>query len=395
MLSFYKKIMIGSITFSFLLVGASCSEDTDNSNDLQIQNEEDQFIHQQPEDVELTLAWPGSEGEFNERFKDPVENHFDHIQLTHIEAHPGNTEQLEELIVSQNLPDLWVTGSPGSTTAIFQKDLAYDLNKVFETVDFELSRLEDNIVEELRSRSNEFLGPESNILGALPLTRGLSALHYNKDIFDLFGVDYPKDHMTWAEVAELARQVSREHDGVLYHGLHAHFHSAFTQHGVDHQDENGNPHFQDEPAFGMTLELMDTLFNILGNYPERPGDMEHVFMDGVLAMHASYDQTSSYQNAHFNWDIVTYPSWEHMPGIGPTSSGEVIGITNTSESIEQSFQVIDFLLSDEYQTNFSAKGIASPLVNEDIHVVFGEEEPAYQNIHIESLFDITPQKKIT
>lgn len=376
---FLKRYMLGCCVLFSLLISVGCAENTNHS--------------EEKETIELTMAWSGTEAAFIERFKEPVEKQFEHIVLTQIEAHPGNMEQLEEMIASNHIPDLWVTGSPGSTTAMFQKDLAYDLSEMFETVGFDLSRIEPNIVDELRSRSNEFLGADSNILGALPLKRGLSALYYNKDIFDLFGVEYPKDHMTWDEVADLAAKVTQEKDGIQYHGLHVHFHSAYTQHGVDHQNENGDPQFDKEPAFRKTLDLMDKLFHIPENYPERPSDLNDAFMEGVLAMHATYDSTLTYTEAPFEWDIVTYPSWDNMPGIGPTSSGEVIGITNTSEWIEEAFSVIDFLLSDEYQTKFSIGGNASPLVNEEIHAVFGEGAPAYQDIHIESLFDSTPQKR--
>lgn len=374
-----KPFLLSLIALVLFVIVVACTNQTNRSAD-------------QNEIVELKFAYSGSEEIFNERFKDPVENHFDHIILKHIEAHPGNSEQLDEMIAAKNTPDLWIT-STGSSTAMFQKQLAYDLTESFELVDFDISRLEENIVDELRSRSNEFLGPDSNILGALPLKRGLSALYYNKDIFNSFGIEPPTDNMTWDEVADLASEVTREVDGNQYYGLHVHFHSAYTQHGVDHQDEDGNPHFDKEPAFRMTLDLMDKLFNIPGNYPERPNDLNNAFLEGFLAMHATYDSTLSYVEAPFDWDIVTYPSWEHMPGIGPTSNSDVIGITNTSEHIEEAFRVIDFFLSDEYQTEFSKKGHASPLVNEEVHKVFGEEEPAYQGIHVQSLFDITPQKR--
>jgi len=376
-MSHSKVFLLGFI--ALLIITAGCKESGNISEDKE-------------EIVELTFAFSGTEQTFNERFKEPVEEHFDQYVLKHIEAHPGNAEQLEEMIAKDNIPDLWIT-STGSSTGMFQKELAYDLNDVFDLVDFDLSRIEENIVAEIQMRSNEFLDADSNILGALPLKRGLSALYYNKDIFDLFGADYPTDNMTWDEVANLGSKVSGERNGDLYHGLHVHFHSAYTQHGVDHQDENGDPQFDKEPAFRMTVDLMDKVFKIPGNYPEHPKELNDAFIDGNLAMHATYDSTVTYVDAPFEWDIVTYPSWEHLPGIAPTSNSDVIGITNTSDHIEEAFRVIDFLLSDEYQTEFSKKGHASPLVNEEVHAVFGEEEPAYQDIHVPSLFDMTPQKR--
>ena len=386
---------IALLLFIFL-IAACASKNTNQSeqnNDTNTNKTATEQKETKKDPVELKLAVSGmTEEGFAERFKDPVEEKFDHISLTHIDAHPGNAEQLDEMIAKKNIPDLWIT-STGSSTGVFNKGLAYDLRELFHLTDFDINRIEGNIMAELIARSNEFLGPEHETVGAFPLKRGLSAMYYNKDIFDLFGVPYLEDDMTWDEVAELAARFSQEKDGVQYHGVNVHFHSAFTQLGVDHQDENGNPQFDTEPAFRKMVDLMEELFYIPGNYPETPNDMNNVFFEGKAAMHVTYDTTKKYAEAPFEWDIVTYPTWEHLPGISPTSNSEVIGMTNTSEHPEDAFLVLDFLLSDEYQTEFSKKGHASPLVNEEIHKVFGEEEPAYDGVNIESLFKNTPQKK--
>lgn len=373
-----RTFTLGCIVFFLFLLGVGCSEDTSGSED---------------DVVELKFAFSGSEEDFNERFKERVEDHFDNIKLNHMEVHVGSSDQLDEIIAEDNIPDIWITPSTGSTTSMFKKELAYDLSELFKDVDFDLSRLEENIVDEIRTRSNEFLDADSDIIGGLPLKRGISALFYNKDIFDLFGVEYPEDHMTWNEAVELASQVTQERDGEQYHGLHVHFHSAFTQHGIDHQDEDGNPQFDKEPGFRLTLDLMEELFNIQGNYPERPSDLNGAFMEGNLAMYADPGNGLSYADAPFEWDMVTYPVWEDLPDMGPSSNSEVIGITTTSEHPEEAFQVIDFLLSDDVQKEFSKQGNPSPLVKDEIHDVFGEEISVYDNLNKEALFEMTPQKK--
>src|SRR5699024_2659067 len=97
--------------------------------------------------VELKFAFSGSESEedFNERFKERVEDHFDNIKLNHMEVHVGSSDQLDEIIAEDNIPDIWITPSTGSTTSMFKKELAYDLSELFEDVDFDLSRLEGKI----------------------------------------------------------------------------------------------------------------------------------------------------------------------------------------------------------------------------------------------------------
>lgn len=61
----------------------------------------------------------------------------------------------------------------------------------------DLSRFEPSIISALEKMSG-------GGLYGLPLYNDRMALYYNKDIFDKFGVPYPKDGMTWDEVIELS-----------------------------------------------------------------------------------------------------------------------------------------------------------------------------------------------
>ncbi|NOU90117.1 extracellular solute-binding protein [Paenibacillus sp. LMG 31460] len=44
-------------------------------------------------------------------------------------------------------------------------------------------------------------------------------LYYNKDIFDKFGISYPRNGMTWDEVYDLAKKLNRTEDGISYRGF--------------------------------------------------------------------------------------------------------------------------------------------------------------------------------
>jgi multiple sugar transport system substrate-binding protein len=50
---------------------------------------------------------------------------------------------------------------------------------------------------------------------ALPMTLGYYVMYYNNNIFDKFGVSYPKDGMTWDDVAALAKKVSHLESGLV------------------------------------------------------------------------------------------------------------------------------------------------------------------------------------
>lgn len=42
--------------------------------------------------------------------------------------------------------------------------------------------------------------------------------YYNREIFDKFAISYPRDGITWEEMAALAQKVSRVDNGVQYYG---------------------------------------------------------------------------------------------------------------------------------------------------------------------------------
>ncbi|MCJ7840151.1 extracellular solute-binding protein [Lederbergia sp. NSJ-179] len=89
--------------------------------------------------------------------------------------------------------------------------MIYPLDDLIAKSDFNLEDL--NLVSFAHSYD-----PEGRLIG-LPDGVGFKALFYNKDIFDLFGVEYPTGEITWDEGMELAKQMTGERNGQEYTGL--------------------------------------------------------------------------------------------------------------------------------------------------------------------------------
>jgi ABC-type glycerol-3-phosphate transport system substrate-binding protein len=53
------------------------------------------------------------------------------------------------------------------------------------------------LVKQTATDLNQVASDDGWLVG-IPFTQQFSALYYNKDIFDKFGVSYPKDGMTWS-----------------------------------------------------------------------------------------------------------------------------------------------------------------------------------------------------
>ena len=119
-------------------------------------------------------------------------------------------------------------------TGIAGGDIA-DLLVVGSPLDFQLSNegalipLDDLLSAEVKADISDVLLNECIYTGSendamvgkimsLPLYTGTRAIMYNKEIFDFFGVPYPTEQMTHAELLEMARKLTGDMDGKKIYG---------------------------------------------------------------------------------------------------------------------------------------------------------------------------------
>ena len=153
-----------------------------------------------------------SDGEFNEFIAGPVQRKFPHITMELVrQGNAGTGRSIEELIAAGDFPDLIWTGS-NFLYDFYPNDLLYDLNPLIKQYKFDIEKFDPDVIKDIKKFNS------NGELYAVPFSVNYSALFYNKDIFDKFGVAYPKDGMTWNEYVELAKKVSRTENGVQYYG---------------------------------------------------------------------------------------------------------------------------------------------------------------------------------
>jgi ABC-type glycerol-3-phosphate transport system substrate-binding protein len=88
-----------------------------------------------------------------------------------------------------------------------------DLQPLAKKHGFDFNKFDTKLVDSIKSYSDQ------GQIYYLPYNTLAFALMYNKDIFDKFGVPYPKDNMTWDEAIELGKKLTRTEAGVNYIGL--------------------------------------------------------------------------------------------------------------------------------------------------------------------------------
>lgn len=347
--------------------------------------------------VKITLFNQGgylSEERLEKFFKEPMKKHLPHITL---EVVTGNLNKLEELIASKTFPDLIYSSNPSLPDYINAKVLM-DLSEPVKQENFDLERFDPVGIDAIRSYGQE------GELFAVPFSTNMAVLIYNKDIFDKFGVSYPKDGMTWDEAIDVGRNVTRTEDGTHYIGF--------------------DPGYVPEIAFGMSLPfadakagkaLLDTdqwkmIFEMLSRSYAVPGfigpkneyvyGMNVFFKEKRLAMMPIW--LSGVVNnldilKTFGWDIVTIPNFQEFLGRGREVDMHVLAISSLSKHKEAAFDVIKLATSDEVQLNMSVSGTTSVLTNPDIRNVFGKNLEAFQEKNIQAFFKTTPghPRKVT
>ncbi|MEK3890030.1 hypothetical protein [Bacillus sp. FSL K6-3431] len=133
-----------------------------------------------------------------------------------------------------------------------------------------------------------------------------------------------------------------------------------------------------DPDLTKYFDLMRRVQEIQGNY-EKDEDLNFNESRQVAMMVSwiSHANVGSHTES-LNFDVLTVPTWPDLPNIG-TRSDPVA-----------SFLVLNYLVSDEYQTYLSRIGRPSSLAELTIHEQYGEENFGDKKYNVKSGWTLTP-----
>lgn len=365
---------------SVLLLGACTTKGAEEQVDGDVENtatkldKDHEDKNREPVTMNLFLQFDW------EYIKEDIENEFPFITVEHIRAAP---DEWEDKIAQGVYPDLiWYEG-PRRFLEASELELPMDLDPLIEKHNYDLSRFQPEIIETLRSFT------DNSELYALPKQTSPYALHYNKTIFDEFGVDYPSDDMTWTEVADLARQVTGERNGVHYYGLLPRAHDRALINYTLLDPDTDEPIIDSTSFIKTFMETFQNIYAIPDNLPENEKDLldpRSLFGNGQLAMMPIWSSITGMTENPGNVDIATYPSWDEFPNTQPESRSHSIGIASTAQDPDLAFEVLSYLVSDEYlmnKTDFEAPA-RLPFSDQSLINEY-EVDPIYQDLHLEAL----------
>lgn len=393
-----KKMVFIGLLLALILVVAGCGEGNEDSETVgnakdneAIQNDdvenEDNKIMEDPDPITLTIMMWDDWGNYEEDIEQAIENEFPYITVENIGGDTGNKDAIEDALANGIVPDIIFAHRQYHVQLLEEYQLAYDMTDLLEKHEFDLSRYDPAHVDEWRSWAN-------GEIWLLPFMRDIYALQYNKDVFDVFGVDYPTDGMTWEEVVQLAEQVTGERNGIQYQGidLRGNGHLPLSQIVGNKQlidPETDEVLWVDDPYLKEWLELVDRVNNNPNNiipedqWPWEPSE--------TLAMRTMWLEMNLPDG--YNVDLVTFPQWEDAPNIGPLSGGWGFGITEPSEHKDDAMQVIKFLYEDDHIMKLGASLLNAPFnhLYSDINIdslLTDDEKIHYEGTNLEALYKL-------
>ncbi|MFE5317291.1 ABC transporter substrate-binding protein [Paenibacillus sp. NPDC056579] len=322
--------------------------------------------------------------DLNTLIAEPLQKKFPQISVEAIM--PGKGTTIAELVVAGQPPDIIYTNNLDFGT-YKTLDLLEDITPLMKKHQVDLDRFDPELLASAKSDKGELYG--------LPFFAHFSALYYNKNIFDKFGVPYPKNGMTWEDTIELAKKVSRLDNGVEYRGLDPDTIARMAMPlGLTFVDAKTNRASVNTDGWRTVFTLGKEIWNIPHNRPEKLNSFQarNWFMkDQTIAM-LPYNNLLNIgleeaTKLGLNWDLVQYPSYKEKPNLYNHVDSQNFVIAKTSKYKDQAAQLLSIMSSDEVQMK-SARATArlSSLKNPEMKKALGADMPFLQGKNLQSIF---------
>jgi multiple sugar transport system substrate-binding protein len=287
-----------------------------------------------------------------------------------------NTKFTSVSLKGTNLTNIVTAGTPfdmiewGITNSqgLIDLDVPMDLDPLVKKYNFQLNRIDASAITSIRSYSTK------NELILLPTEYQPFVLNYNKDIFDKFGIAYPKEGNTWDDLIALAKTLTRTDGGVKYRGLDAglNINRMQLQLSLPYVDAKTEKSLIASTAgWAKMFKTYEDIYTIPGNINDNKklGNGTNVFLkDRNLAMypHLISIATETFASAikdGLKMGITTYPVFKDLPGISTGFFGQGLYIPKKSRYPDFAFQVMDYMMSDEVQMQRGREGKPTALVS--------------------------------
>jgi multiple sugar transport system substrate-binding protein len=383
-----------------ITLAAGCGKASEQSGSVNNNNAVSSEKTEKQEPITLKFYQFGlalTDADFEKLFVGPVKNKFPYITLQLIRV--GTGMQPEDLLTAGEFPDIIFSSNP-NIPQLAELGVLADLNPLVKQNNSNLSRFEPVLTDAIKQYA------KNGELYALPFSRNYSPLFYNKDIFDKFGVSYPKDGMTWDEVYSLAQKVTRSEGGVNYRGFD-YGQAPITTGSILSlpmiNPKTGNSDINTD-GWKKVFSMLNRMYNIPGNMsdPANFGNLNYSrkeFVDGQLAMLMDKGnglvpmlQDLELKKKPLNWNMVSSPNFPEALGTEGVVDIHLFEIYSKGKHQGDAFKVIDYLTSKDVGLMASRGGRVTSLNDKDVQKEYGAELTTLKGKNLDAIFKIKPAK---
>lgn len=383
-----RRLFLPILVLLFILALAACQDKQNSSlggnesDGNTTTNPSEQTQKETPRDnVTLHFFYNGYSKELVDAMKERVENKFPYIKLNVIMDGKGSS--IDETLAAGTNLDL-TAFSMGQLFKVMDLKLYSDLNPLIKQHGFDVNQFAPGVYETAVSYSG------NGEMWVMPYELNVNVLIYNKNIFDKFGADYPVDDMTWVEAYDLARQVTRNDGDIQYKGFHLNPLNLIykNQLGLTFVDASTLKATINTDPWKQWVETMTSYTSIEGVRPVGQLDV-NFFTDQILAMRVGPSPMDILPGAverGLDYDVVSVPKYPGQPESKGQMNAPFYTIPQSSKHVNEAFEVISYLVSDEVQGGNARKGRV-PVINSDrVIEEFGSELPVLQGKNISAFF---------
>jgi len=331
-----------------------------------------------------------SDEEFQRYVAEPVQKKYPNISFDVVRNAAG--KKLEDLIAAGTYPDI-MTVDTYSVLKMKEVGMAEELSSLAKANGYDRTKYTPTLMN-----VNDLYGKKGELY-AIPWAAQYTALYYNKDVFDKFGVPYPKDGMTWNDVLELSRKVSGMNGATQYYPLASQVDPYYIYSQLS-PDTLVNPQTKkaqfNNAHWKAVFQLMKDITDLPNNKSGYGSGRTRFMKEQNLAMlpdwgtYASNLMTAENQGGTgMNWDMVSYPTFKENPGVGPASGPWLMMICSQSKKKQEAFQVLTAIVSKENQLSIAKEGLKLPSYDdEELRKSFAANNPVMKVKNVQSIFKV-------
>ena len=200
---------------------------------------------------------------------------------------------------------------------------------------------------------------------AIPRDASNMVVYFNKDLFDKYGIEYPKLNCTFDDLLKISLEF-KKHDvfGISFDEMPIFYLPYLMSEGGGILSDDLKNVIIDNPETQLGLNFYADLRNKYNVAPKKSqsasATMAQMFLQKRLAMQVSgrWLVPKYRESADFEWDIINFPNGSKGSIVPMDASGWAV--SKSSKNKEQAIKFIQYLSSKENIAKMTKSGLITP-----------------------------------